>query len=276
MQLSALDDGRKHRPKHVQLTWNNKLIYTVHLVGYFYSCTLILSLRRADHSSKGVLPTVVRRCVWSRNLKNEEAMTALGRSATAKKNSTLYSQCFECNIAWRRTKSAETCRRKKYLTSKHTIKEFILVLFNVNQQKAHFPNSCFNSTLGVFYMFRTSWCPSSERTLYMQFCMVCFSYIYVSSLAGEVCTRFVGLHYIIASQCTVQRHKVLYTSVYSDKIIRNTKIKVIGLYWERSDIDGCQEMEKESRREICMDIILTGSQVKLWGPCDNKEKEEKY
>ena len=26
------------------------------------------SLRRADHSSRGVLPTVVRRCVWSRNL----------------------------------------------------------------------------------------------------------------------------------------------------------------------------------------------------------------
>ena len=28
------------------------------------------SLRRADHSSRGVLPTVVRRCVSSRNLKN--------------------------------------------------------------------------------------------------------------------------------------------------------------------------------------------------------------
>jgi len=32
----------------------------------------VLSLRRADHSSGGVLPTVVRRCVWSRNLVNEE------------------------------------------------------------------------------------------------------------------------------------------------------------------------------------------------------------
>jgi len=29
------------------------------------------SLRRADYSSRGVLPTVVRRCVWSRNLVNE-------------------------------------------------------------------------------------------------------------------------------------------------------------------------------------------------------------
>ena len=28
------------------------------------------SLRRADHSSRGVLPTVLRRCVWSRNIKN--------------------------------------------------------------------------------------------------------------------------------------------------------------------------------------------------------------
>ena len=43
------------------------------------------SLRRADHSSRGVLLTVLRRCVWSRNLKNEESWPALGRSATVKK-----------------------------------------------------------------------------------------------------------------------------------------------------------------------------------------------
>jgi len=36
MQSSAPDDGQKHRPKHVELTWNNKLIYTVNLVGYFH------------------------------------------------------------------------------------------------------------------------------------------------------------------------------------------------------------------------------------------------
>jgi len=35
IQSSAPDDGQKHRPKHVELTWNNKLIYVVHLVGYF-------------------------------------------------------------------------------------------------------------------------------------------------------------------------------------------------------------------------------------------------
>jgi len=38
IQSSAPDNGRKRRPKHVELTWNNKSIYIVHLVGYFYSC----------------------------------------------------------------------------------------------------------------------------------------------------------------------------------------------------------------------------------------------
>ena len=32
-----------------------------------------MSLRRIDHSSRGVPPTVARRCVWSRNLGNKEA-----------------------------------------------------------------------------------------------------------------------------------------------------------------------------------------------------------
>ena len=35
---------------------------------------------RADHSSRGVLPTVVRRCVWSRKLVNEEALAHWGLS----------------------------------------------------------------------------------------------------------------------------------------------------------------------------------------------------
>jgi len=36
------------------------------------------SMRRADHSFRGVLPTVVRRCVWSRNLMNEGAVARIG------------------------------------------------------------------------------------------------------------------------------------------------------------------------------------------------------
>jgi hypothetical protein len=38
IQSSAPYDERKHCPKHVELTWNNKLIYIAHLVGYFHSC----------------------------------------------------------------------------------------------------------------------------------------------------------------------------------------------------------------------------------------------
>jgi len=37
-------------------------------------------LRRADHSSRGVVPSVARRCVWSRNLVNEKALTQWGLS----------------------------------------------------------------------------------------------------------------------------------------------------------------------------------------------------
>ena len=38
------------------------------------------SLWRADHSPRGVLPTVVRRCVWSRNLVNEKTLAHWGLS----------------------------------------------------------------------------------------------------------------------------------------------------------------------------------------------------
>jgi hypothetical protein len=36
------------------------------------------SLRPADHTSRGVLATVARRCVWSRNLVDEEAIARAG------------------------------------------------------------------------------------------------------------------------------------------------------------------------------------------------------
>jgi len=44
-----------------------------------------LSLRRAEHSSRGVLPTVVCRCVRSRNLVNEEALAHLAGLLCQKK-----------------------------------------------------------------------------------------------------------------------------------------------------------------------------------------------
>ena len=44
------------------------------------------SLWRANHSSRGVLPTVVRRCVWFRNLVNEETLAYCGLLRQIKKN----------------------------------------------------------------------------------------------------------------------------------------------------------------------------------------------
>jgi hypothetical protein len=47
----------------------------------------VSSLRRADHSSGGVLPTVVLRCVWSRNLVNDAmAHWRLSRQKTNKQS----------------------------------------------------------------------------------------------------------------------------------------------------------------------------------------------
>jgi len=43
------------------------------------------SLRQTDHSSRGVLLTVMRHCVWSRNLKNEETMPCAGLQRHEKK-----------------------------------------------------------------------------------------------------------------------------------------------------------------------------------------------
>ena len=50
IQLSAADDGRKHRPKHVEPTWNNKLIYIVHLVGYFHGRVFMCAVIQVQHS----------------------------------------------------------------------------------------------------------------------------------------------------------------------------------------------------------------------------------
>jgi hypothetical protein len=49
-------------------------------------CQAERCVRRADHSSRGVLPTVVCHCVWSRSLKNETRLTRLGCCAIERKN----------------------------------------------------------------------------------------------------------------------------------------------------------------------------------------------
>ena len=53
---------------------------------WMFVCCECCVLRRADHSSRGVLPTVARHCVWSRNLVNEEAMARVGLLRKIKKD----------------------------------------------------------------------------------------------------------------------------------------------------------------------------------------------
>ena len=62
VRLSAIHTGRLYPPGNIPGT---------------HFCW---SLLRADHSSRGVLPTVVRRCVWYRNLVNEGALAHWGLS----------------------------------------------------------------------------------------------------------------------------------------------------------------------------------------------------
>jgi len=54
------------------------------------------SVRRSDHSSSGILPTVVRRCVWSRKLVNEEATVHWGLSRQKQTNNFLSLKFWEC------------------------------------------------------------------------------------------------------------------------------------------------------------------------------------
>ena len=48
----------------------------------------------ADHSSRGVLPTVVRRCERSRNLMKEEAMARIGSQRQKKKDIYVYTYIY--------------------------------------------------------------------------------------------------------------------------------------------------------------------------------------
>jgi hypothetical protein len=53
LQSNVPDDGRKHRPKHVEPTWNNKLIYIVHLVGYFHNCITMQGVMNVKSITNG-------------------------------------------------------------------------------------------------------------------------------------------------------------------------------------------------------------------------------
>jgi len=62
----------------------------------FVYCECCRSLRRADHSSRGALPTVERR-VWSRNLTKDEAIPPIGPQGREKKKlESIFLRQFQC------------------------------------------------------------------------------------------------------------------------------------------------------------------------------------
>ena len=72
-------------------------------------CQVERSLRRADHSSRGVLPTVLRRCVWSRNIKNRCSVYIYNISSLRvnasrwlynKNNQMTWYSCFYVTFLW--------------------------------------------------------------------------------------------------------------------------------------------------------------------------------
>ena len=80
------------------------------------------SLRRAYHSSRGVQPTVVSRCVGFRNLVNEGALAHWGQSRQTQTN-----KVWQCVVWWTHisiSKGAGTCTiwfLVHYITNKYTV-----------------------------------------------------------------------------------------------------------------------------------------------------------
>jgi hypothetical protein len=60
-----------------------------------------MSLRRADPSSRGVIPTVMCLCVWSRNLKNETALVRVGLFCQTKKEIIFVEEYESWSPSWR-------------------------------------------------------------------------------------------------------------------------------------------------------------------------------
>jgi hypothetical protein len=77
--------GLKHRSAAARLL---KLWFRIPPVAWMFVANVACcqgSLRRANRSSRGVVPTVFRRRVWCRNLKTEGAMTRIGTQHLRKK-----------------------------------------------------------------------------------------------------------------------------------------------------------------------------------------------
>jgi len=86
-QMSVFVAVSEHRTGSDVLRFDADFYHSTKCPGKLLHLLLSFSLRRADHSSRGVLPTVVRRCVWSRDLVKEEALVNWGLSRPKQTNS---------------------------------------------------------------------------------------------------------------------------------------------------------------------------------------------
>ena len=64
------------------------------------ACCRCKSLRRTDHSSRGVLPTVVRLCAWKETSRLRRSWSTLGRSTTEIKNQLLSGRQERSKMVW--------------------------------------------------------------------------------------------------------------------------------------------------------------------------------
>ena len=97
---------RSHWPRGLRLrSASARLLRFWVRISPWYRCLSVesvvchTSLRRANHSSRGALPTAVCRYVWSRNLVNEEALAPPGGNVAPKTNkSTSIEQTIEIEV----------------------------------------------------------------------------------------------------------------------------------------------------------------------------------
>ena len=82
---TPLDESSARR-RDLYLTTHNTHNRQISTPPVGFEPTISAGERPADHSPSGVLPTLVRRCVWPRNLKNEEVMTRVRSQRHSKKS----------------------------------------------------------------------------------------------------------------------------------------------------------------------------------------------
>jgi hypothetical protein len=122
-------------------------------------CYVLRYLRQADHASRAVLPTLVRRCVCSRNLKNEGVIANIWPQRHRKKKHNFMRYDILCGIwaYWVISKLWTQEAQRESPTKRHSmhtiqgqdpfwIKECLYTKYNYNLDMCNF-NNFINQTL---------------------------------------------------------------------------------------------------------------------------------